>query len=266
MHQLVEFLASINSKVLPYPIYEIVNGIGFGINLSRDGHVWKNMQVSGLLHIVVLSGANIVLLVAFFDKLLYFIKRKPRSILILICIMLYVYLCGASPSLVRAMIMGIIAQFSILIGRRTYSAVSLILAFIIMWILNPSNISDLSFILSFSACLGIVLFKEDIEKVLDRTWLQAIKSEISLSIAAQVLVIPIIFWFFSTISLASTLSTLLVFPVVVPLMILAWVLPIIHLVSPDVSMLLTWVTYYLGQWVYLVATFIGESKFLYLEI
>jgi len=266
MHHFVEVLVNINNSILPHPINEIVNGIGFGVNLTKNSQLWKNMQISGLLHIVVLSGANIVLLVAFLDKILYFVKRKPRSLVILICIIFYVYLCGASPSLIRAMIMGIITQFSILIGRRSYNAVSLLFAFIIMWIVDPSNLSDLSFILSFSACLGIVLFKDDIESFLKRTRLGEVKSEIALSISAQVLVVPLIFWFYSTISLASTIATLLVFPVIVPIMIMAWILPIIHQWTPEMAMILTWFTYYLGQWVYLIATFIGESRFLFIKI
>ena len=60
---------------------------------------------SGLVHLVAVSGGNIVMLVTFLTAILFRIPFYPRSVAILLAIIGYGLLCGMDSSVFRAVIM-----------------------------------------------------------------------------------------------------------------------------------------------------------------
>mgnify|MGYP001589380587 FL=1 len=78
-----------------------------------------------------------------------------------------------------------------------------------MLLINPEYIFDISFQLTFAATLGVLLFTKALERRLNKfpKWFS---ETLATTLAAQVLVIPLLFYYFGTVSLLSPLVNTLV--------------------------------------------------------
>jgi len=140
-------------------------------------------------------------------------------------------LVGASPSVLRAAIMGGFTLVARRLGRRQTGINTLAITAAIMAGFSPSALWDLGFQLSFAATLGLVLYAEPLQ-----TWFTdllarrlpietarrvagPVGSYFLFTLAAQVMTLPIIAYHFQRISLVSILVNPIVLPVQPPLMI-----------------------------------------------
>ena len=155
----VETFTSVLNQLLPEPHAGLLNGILFGTKATLSRDLMDALITTGTLHIVALSGMNITILSGLISTtLLWVVGRRLASVLTILLIIGFVWFVGASPSIVRAGIMGGISLLAIVFGRQTWGLLAWILAVGIMLLLNPEWISDISFQLSAGATLGIILF------------------------------------------------------------------------------------------------------------
>ena len=115
------------------------------------------MTNSGTVHILVVSGFNVGV-VAFLSDLIFKIarlKRRKRIILVTISILLYCLVTGAAIPVVRATVMAVILLFAYYLERepQIYNALSLAALFILS--LNPRQLFDIGFQLSFASVWAI---------------------------------------------------------------------------------------------------------------
>ena len=123
----------------------------------------QNYSASGASHLLAVSGLHIGIAFMLINTLLLPMVllrygNIARSILAVAMIWLYVWLCGMSPSAVRAAIMFSLLQFS-LSSLREYTSVNILAgtAFV-MLAFNSHLLFDISFQLSFIAVAGIILW------------------------------------------------------------------------------------------------------------
>ena len=155
----VETLTAIVNHVLPEPHAGLLNGILFGTKATLSKELYNALIRTGTLHIVALSGMNITIIALIMRSILLpFVSRRVASFLTILGIILFVWFVGASPSVVRAAIMGSISLLAIALGRQAWSLLSWVLALGIMLVIKPSWIGDISFQLSALATIGIILF------------------------------------------------------------------------------------------------------------
>ena len=109
------------------------------------------LRNTGTIHLVVVSGYNIMIVGGFFLLLAGFIKRKYAITLSISAIVIYTLLTGAQAPTVRAAIMGGLAFSATFLGRQNLPFYTLLLAAFIMLIINHSTFSDIAFQLSFLA-------------------------------------------------------------------------------------------------------------------
>ncbi|MFA5199763.1 MAG: ComEC/Rec2 family competence protein [Candidatus Omnitrophota bacterium] len=117
-----------------------------------------SMVKTGTVHILVVSGFNVGI-VAFISNLLLKIlriPRRPRLIFTIICLLIYCFVTGASNPVIRATIMGVIFLCSYFFKREPDIYISLSLAALIILIVNPQQLFDIGFQLSFASVLAIV--------------------------------------------------------------------------------------------------------------
>ena len=90
------------------PVAEVLQGMVLGDDEGVPQETIDTFRVSGLLHIMAVSGENVVLLCAMwsFAFALLGIHRLVRTALLLPVVARYVLLTGASPSIVRAGVAG----------------------------------------------------------------------------------------------------------------------------------------------------------------
>ena len=138
--------------------------------------VWDRSQIpsddyqtfidSWLVHIIAVSGWNIVMIVVFLSAILFFIPFYPRNAIILITVILYSLVCWLDSSVFRAAIMWWLSLLALFRWREIDIRRAMWTAFVIMLIVNPYFLTyDVWFLLSFSAIIWIVYFSAFIDKL-----------------------------------------------------------------------------------------------------
>ncbi len=117
-------------------------------------------QKSGTMHLFAVSGLHIVFLYSIF-YLLFFSLNKNRlicTVLTLIIILFYVNLIGYPPSAVRAFLMITLWQITKIVSKKTNLLSNLGWACLVILIVNPEDLFNLGFQLSFTVVFALILF------------------------------------------------------------------------------------------------------------
>lgn len=212
-----------------------VSGLILGMLIGDKSQIpekeYQDFINSGLVHLVAVSGGNVLMIVVFLQFFLFFLPYYVRLGLILFTIIGYGLICGLDSSVFRAVLMGGISMVALFRWREINIRRLLSVSCIIMLIINPYFLAyDTGFLLSYSAIIGIVYFdsipKNDKERKKNRIikWLQYVyKSYISPSVWASIGIFPIIIFFMGKINLVSIIGNLLVLPIVPFVMIYGFV-------------------------------------------
>ena len=203
-------ILSVHAKYLQSPNLEILGGIVFGDDaVSPPDYVKSSFVNSGLLHILAASGMNVAFIFSFWFVILQFLRvpYKPRVISGMLVVILYTFMTGLGPSVIRAALMLLFVMAGKLIDRDTLSVSLLSLGAVIMLIYNHAYINDISFQLSLLVTLGLLttahIFVQKLENV--PSW---IKVPIIIPIVAQLWVAPIQMFYFNTFSLYSVFANI----------------------------------------------------------
>ncbi len=248
-------LTTVIGRMLPEPHAGFLSGILFGTRAAMSKGLVDAFVITGTIHIVALSGQNLSIFTGVLANwLASFFSRRLSSLLIIFLLAWFLWFVGPSPSLVRAVIMGSLTLLSVIFGKRNLSLLSLVLAVSIMLVLNPSWISDLSFQLSVLATLGIILFGgppvgEAGKGNAKRIWWSFIVDDLRITLAAQLLTTPLIFFQFHRISLVAPLTNVLIGWTMPILMGLGWVAAIAGYVWLPLGILPAWAAWVLLTYV-----------------
>ncbi len=214
-------VVSLVNSYLPEPHASLLNGILFGIPLYTQTTFVQKLRIVGLMHVVVLSGTNITILGYLAGAISQFLGKKLSVCFSIGCIVLFVYFVGPQPPLVRAACMGILSYIAILTGRQYTALWALLLSCLCIAVFFPQWLKTLSFQLSVSATLGIILFgRKQSNNKPQSVLFSTLQENIRVSCAAQLFTTPILFFAFRKISLISLLANLLVSWTITPIMIL----------------------------------------------
>jgi competence protein ComEC len=214
-------------RILPEPEASLLVGILLGSEGGIPPDVKDEFKTTGTSHVIAISGFNITIVIALLMATVGWIvpNRRMAAAIAIIGVVAYTLLVGADAAVVRAAIMGIIVVFGVIVGRKGVAYNSLAAAIIVMTALNPYVLWDAGFQLSVAATLGLVVyggrFERAAQRVLERrlsteraTWVVKWMSEmLLLTLAAQILVTPLIVKHFGQVSLISLLSNALVLPI-----------------------------------------------------
>ena len=132
------------------------------------------------------------------------IKKTEYSLIIT---GLYVILTGAAFSSIRAFIMLSICNLALKFRKNNNSLSSFLISAIIILIIKPYAIFSLGFQLSYMAVLGILLFSKWINRKLF-LFPKFIRSNIAVSLSAQIFTLPIIILHFNKVSILSIIANL----------------------------------------------------------
>ena len=171
--------------------------------------------VTGIVHILSVSGSHISLLAAVIAWVALFF-RLPRVLsaaAVIMAIIVYVILAGMVPPAVRSGIMGAAAFLGLVLGRERDARYVLVLTGILMLMVSPLLFFHISFQLSFLATMGL-LFLAPVLRAYMKFLPRILAESLSITIGAQLATLPILAWYFNQISLASLFANLLVVPLV----------------------------------------------------
>ncbi len=239
---------------LPEPHASLLNGIIFGTPLKTSRLFYDQLRIVGLLHIVVLSGMNITILATIIGTVTRFFSKSISVLLTILTIILFILFVGPQASIIRAGLMGIFTLVAMLFGRKDIALYSLFLSGIFIAIFWPQWLSTISFQLSYGATLGIILFGQT--KSTSELW-----KELKITLAAQVLTVPIILHYFRQISLISPLANLLIAPVIPPLMIFGFLTAILGKIHFALGLLPAYISYGLLSCMVIVVQWLAKIPF-----
>jgi competence protein ComEC len=150
--------AHLRAGLLP-PVRDVLQGMVLGDDEGVEDEVIDDFRRSGLLHIMAVSGENVVLLCSMwtFVFALLAIPRLVRTALLLPVVATYVLLTGADPSIVRAGVAGIVGLLAVMASRPADGWLLWLAPGAWLLSVNPNNFFDVSFQLSFGAVLGLLI-------------------------------------------------------------------------------------------------------------
>ena len=138
---------------------------------------------------------------------------------------------GADAAALRAGLMGCLYVFAIYLGRQSTAYVSLCASGLAMTVANPLALWDIGFQLSFLATLGLILFSQPFahrfegprsragyRKRPPRRAMGLLNEGLIVTLAAQVLTLPLIVYYFGRLSLISLVTNFLILPAQPPIM------------------------------------------------
>ncbi len=209
------------SKILPEPHNALVLGLILGLKRALPEGLREALILTGVSHIVVISGYNISIITRNLLKTRMLWGRKVAFWLSLLAVLIFVILTGAEASVIRAAIMGLLLVFALNIGRLYQATNALVFAGTVMIALNPKILFfDIGFQLSFLATLGLIYSSPIFEKWLTKLPdVLGFRTNLASTLAAQLFTLPLLIFYFDRISLIAPLVNVLIL----------WVIPYVML-------------------------------------
>ena len=208
------YLSSMQS-VMPKEDAAAIFAMLFGGYEGIRPELLNAFTVTGIVHILSVSGSHISLLAAATAGL-GALLRLPRlivSLLVLFAIAIYSILSGCVPPVIRSAIMGGLAFFALALDREKESRRILLLTGFGMLLWSPLLFFHISFQLSFCATAGLLYIAPKIREQLD-AFPPFFSMSLAITIGAQLSTMPILAWYFNQLSISSLLSNLIVVPIV----------------------------------------------------
>ena len=149
------------------PVRDVLQAMVLGDDEYVPAGAVEDMRRSGLLHILAVSGENVVLLCAMWGFLLSLagVGRLARSLVLLPLIVMYTVLAGASPSIVRAGVAGVVALCATLLSRPSDGWLLWLVPAAWLLSVNPNTLFDVSFQLTFAAVAGLLLLSRPLTEL-----------------------------------------------------------------------------------------------------
>lgn len=178
-----------------------------------------DLKVSGIRHVVAVSGLHISIFFAIISTIT-FRKRFLTALVGMPLLILFAAVAGFTPSVTRACIMCGLMLVAQLLNKEYDGPSALSFAVLIMLAVNPYCIGSVSFQLSVASVAGIFLFAPGIREKLTAGLknkkgkqyglLRKLAAGVSVTIGAQILTIPLCAYYFGVVSLVGVFTNLLV--------------------------------------------------------
>ena len=223
LYRLKRHLHGLIASILPNPEAGLLSGILLGLEHTLPDDLYAAFRLTGLLHIIVISGYNMgLLLQATMMSVGRFVHRWLVLALCLLALLLYTLFIGPNPPVTRAALLGGLFVVGQLLGRKRHLLTSLAAASLLMTLWEPLQIWGVSFQLSFAATLALVLLQPALERLpipqkpgpddASPRPLQGLFQILLATLSAQILTLPILWYHFGQLSLVSLPANLLVQP------------------------------------------------------
>ncbi len=213
-------------------------GLASGILLGGSGKLSSPAKEAyrrvGMLHVVAASGYNVTIIAGLTMVIaVKLVSRRWAILFVIVSVVLYMYLAGMTASVVRAGIMAICTYIALMFGRPADGYWVLGLVSGLMILINPGYVSDIGFLLSVAATVGVLSshvipteFEKRVEGSLDllRSLGMTIKNDLKTTLWAQAFTTPIILHYFGDLSLIAPVTNALMLwmvPIVMQIMLVA---------------------------------------------
>jgi len=193
----------------------VVQGMILGETDNIPSAVSRNFRDSGIFHTLAVSGFNVGLVTAavFFILRIFGAGKRFAAKFGIGAVLFYCLVAGATPSVVRATIMSVVFLSAMALEREADGLNTLGFSAIIVLLLDPLDLFDIGFQLSYAATFGIIFFTPKLQEALKPLpkWLSG---ALGVTLAAQIFVLPIMAYYFYSVSIISLACNLVSAPLV----------------------------------------------------
>ena len=191
-----------------------------GYKDDLDQSLVQSYTNTGVVHIIAISGLHLGLIYWLLGLVCKPLKKRKRiswlrPVFIITGLWLFSILAGAQPSILRSAVMFTCIVFGESLSKKTSIYNTMALSAFILLCINPYWLWDVGFQLSYAAVLSIIIFMQPVynwfyikNKLLDGIWkLNAV------TIAAQILTVPLSIYHFHQFPVYFILTNFLAVPV-----------------------------------------------------
>ena len=203
---------------------EILSALTLGYKRELDPDTRRVFASAGAMHILAVSGLHVGIIYLILLKILGFLrKRKAGKIMfvfmVLTSLWIFAFVTGLSPSVSRAATMFTFFVIGNNLRRQVNIYNSLTGSALFLLLINPNNLFEVGFQLSYSAVFGIVFLQPKFEKLLEvkTKILRYFWQLLTVSVAAQIATFPFTAFYFNQFPTYFWISNLIVIPAVMVL-------------------------------------------------
>ena len=191
-------------------------GFVLGDDREQSIETVDDFRASGLAHLLVVSGQNVAFVLALASPLLRRLSVGARLVAGIFVLVVFGFITRWEPSVLRAEAMAGIALLASTLARPVSGVRVLALAVTAVLLLDPLLVGSVSLQLSVGVSAGIVLFAVPIAAALPGP--RPIASALSVTLAAQIGVAPVLVPFFGGLPVVAVPANLLAVPAAGPVM------------------------------------------------
>ena len=206
-----------------------------------DYEIVSNFRATGVAHLLAVSGLNTslmaIVLVWILNKCR--VKKKYSILIVFMLLLFYCVICNFCASCLRASLMSVLFLVAQAFGKQNDSLNSISLSGIILLLICPILLFDLSFVLSYACVFGMVMLGPVFYKFFMKCRLgKFVSMNLAISLAAQIATLVLCVNAFGYVSIVALLVNLLVCPIMEYVYIASFVSLLITLIMPFMGFLL----------------------------
>lgn len=217
IHNIRNYIIDKIDSAYPGQVGEFLKGILIGYTDTLPEDIKESFKKTGVSHVLAVSGYNMAIIVMLvYQQMMNRQLSRSLSFWITVIIMvLFTILTGAEASIMRAGVFAGLILSAELLQCYVGGMRPLILCATILVIINPLYIGyDIGFQLSFLAVIGLIVYGKIFKTYTEGIPSLGILPMIGETLFAQILVLPILIYYFGQISIISILANILIVPII----------------------------------------------------
>lgn len=198
----------------------IIQALLLGQRRDISPKIYEEYAAAGAVHILAVSGLHVGIVLLILNLLLKPLERIKngriiKTFLLLLLLWGFALLAGLSPSVIRAVSMFSFVAMGMQLQRKTSVINSLFVSLFVLLLFDPYFIFQVGFQLSYLAVFAIASLQPFLYKIYQPKWkpLKYMWGILSVSIAAQIGVVPLSLYYFHQFPGLFFLTNLFILPV-----------------------------------------------------
>lgn len=186
-----------------------------GMKNGLDDDMMEILRLVGLTHIVVASGTHLGIITSFMKKIFGKISKFAGVFFSILLILVFGGIIGWTASITRAAIVTILSLTFWYVGREFEPWRLILLAMATTLIIDPTFLINIGWLLSFGSYIGIMILTPIVTRFFyGEDEPNKVMEILIATISAQLLCIPVTFYYFGCMSIISLLANLLILPTI----------------------------------------------------
>ena len=236
-----------------------INSFLLGMKDDLSEEEKEMFSKTGTSHVIAISGLHTNIICILIAYVIRGINKLYKLFILIVIMVLYSIMVGFSPSIVRAVAFVAVMYLSVFLFKKRDGITTLSLIASLLIINNPYTIYNVSFQLSFLATLSILYFNKMIRKRLKF-------DIISMTIAANILTMPVVYYVFGGIPILSILGNIVIIPFIGIIMNLSIFSILFFEFSLNITKVIVYVNKNLINMVYYILDKLSQIEIGYIEV